>query len=107
MFSFVVHNNRLDTFRIKVAPTVGSRQLSVPNRGQMVPRNNSLFLARRVQSIAAIASRGVVITTLVVAAEETWEGLNNDRSQDGKARADYTDIYFDHTFVGLVNNIYY
>lgn len=105
LFIFVIHNNRLNTFRITVAPTVGSRQLSVPNRGQMVPRNDSPFLAGRVQSIAAVASRCVIIATLVVAAEETGEGLNYDGSQDWKARADYADIYFDHTFVRLLNNM--
>jgi len=99
MINFVMHKNRLNTFRITVTLTVGSCQLSVPNRRQMVPRNDSLFLVRRVQSIAAITGRGVIIATLVVAAEETWEGLNNDGSQDWKAGADYTDVYFDHTFV--------
>ena len=73
----------------------------------MVPRNDSPFLTGRVQSIAAVASRSVIIATVVVAAEETWEGLNYDGSQDWKARADYTNVYFDHTFVRLVNSIYY
>lgn len=107
MLIFVIRNNRLNTFRITVAPTVGSRQLSVPNRGQMVPRNDSPSFAERVKSIAAVASRGIIIATLVVAAEETWEGLNYDGSQDWKTRTDYADVYFDHTFVRLVSNMYY
>lgn len=73
----------------------------------MVPRNDSPSFAGRVKSIAAVASWGIIIATLVVAAEETWEGLNYDGSQDGKARTDYADVYFDHTFVRLVSNMYY
>lgn len=80
MFIFVIHNNRLNTFRITVGPMVGSRQLCVSNRSQMVPRNDPSFLTGRVQSIAAVASWSVIIATLLVAAEETWEGLNYNGS---------------------------